>query len=511
MRNSISSIIFLQKLNNKKEWENFDFEINNNSIYFNCENNNNNFYYSLENIDIIDEKQSSTNFKLIIFNPHQIIFFKTFNLFDKNNILNLFSKFTGKKYSLTETNLNINENNFFNKNLLLKEYLNLQNRNFLPLEIKFPQNYTQEIIKSISAKKFPLIFNEPITTLQKQCESFKNINILNECLNEKTEDKLIYILNYIFTDLYENSNRILKPINPILGETFEFYDKKNNFRYFSEHVQHKPKDISAFLCESENLMIFGDTKFETSFKMMKGAFEIEFLTKIHLLFKNQMEFCYNQPKLLLKGIYSGKVFISYYGEIYIYNNKDDVVCKINIDENDFNVEGNIYKINNENNPIYKIKGKWNKNISYSNFEDEEIFFDTKEKKFYGKSDDLNYSLSDFTLNLNVINEELKNVLPVTDTRLRNDLRFYEENKIEEAEKEKKKLEQFQRNRHSEFNEKNIIYEPVYFKKKENKLSNDEIYEYNGNYFENREKKNFEKEFDIFMIRENKNIEINIDN
>ena len=500
MRNSISSIIFLQKLNNKKEWENFDFEINNNSIYFNCENNNNYFYYSLENIDIIDEKQSSTTFKIIIFNPHQIIFFKTFNLFDKNNILNLFSKF--KKFS------NSNNKNFFNnQNLLLKEYLNLQNRNFLPLQLNFPQNYTQELIKSISSKKFPLIFNEPITTLQKQCESFKNIKILYESFNEeKTEDKLIYILNYIFSELYENSCRILKPFNPILGETFEFYDKKNNFRYFSEHVQHKPKDISAFFCESEKIIIFGDTKFESSFKIMKGAYEIEFLTKIHLLFKNQMEFCYNQPKLLLKGIYSGKVFIIYSGEIYIYNNKDDVVCKINIDE-DFNVEGNIYKINNENNPIYNIKGKWNKNVSYSNGEDEEIFFETKDKKIYGKTDDLNYSLSDFTLNLNVVNEELKNVLPITDTRLRNDLRLYEENKIEEAEKEKKKLEQFQRNRHSEFNNNNVIYEPVYFKMKENNLSNDEIYEYKGNYFENREKKQFKKEFDIFMIRENKNKEI----
>ena len=115
MRNSISSIIFLQKLNNKKEWENFDFEINNNSIYFNCENNNNNFYYSLENIDIIDEKQSSTTFKIIIFNPHQIIFFKTFNLFDKNNILNLFSKF--KKFS------NINKKNFFNNQFHPKNFL----------------------------------------------------------------------------------------------------------------------------------------------------------------------------------------------------------------------------------------------------------------------------------------------------------------------------------------------------------------------------------------------------
>ena len=32
-------------------------------------------------------------------------------------------------------------------------------------------------------------------------------------------------------------------------------------------------------------------------------------------------------------------------------------------------------------------------------------------------------------------------------------------------------------------------------------------EYKGNYFENREKKQFENEFDIFMIRENKNKEI----
>ena len=535
MKNSISSFIYLLKLNNKKEWESYDFEINNNSIYFSdCDNNNNNenfYYYSLENIDIIDEKQSSNKFKIIIFNPHQIFFFKTFNLFDKNNILNLFSKFTGKKYSITEANSEKNNNNenqnfhtiennnnnnnlfSFDNNFILKEYLNLPNRNFLPLQLNFPQNYTQEIIKSVSSKQFPIIFMEPITTLQKQCESFKNINILNECFSEqKTENKLLYILNYIFTNLYENSTRILKPFNPILGETFEYFDKNLNFRYFSEQVQHKPKDISAYFCETKNLLIFGDTKFESSFKMLKGAFEIELLTKIHLLFKNEIEFIYNQPKFLLKGIFLGKISANYYGEIYIYNNKDDVVCKIDFNENDFSVEGSVFKANDENNPIYNIKGKWNKSVSYSNGEDEEIFWEINENNLFGKNNEnSNYSLSNFTQNLNAINDELKNSLPITDTRLRGDLRLYEENKIEEAEKMKKKLEQFQRNRHSDFNNNNFQYEPVYFKKCQNSLSNDEIYQYKGGYFESREKKNFKGEFDIFMIRENKNIEIVVNN
>jgi hypothetical protein len=515
IKNSISSIIFLSKINENDENENYEFHISNNSIFFNKEsdennnNNNNNkndfHFYSIENINIKNEEPENKIFELEIINENKKIKFKTLNLFDKNTILNLFSKFTGKNINNNNKNLTDIEN----ENLItLKEYFNLENRNFLLLNIKFPENYTQELIKSISQKQFPIYFNEPITTLQKQSEIFENIEILKKSIFEsKTENKLLKILNFIFCELSENWKRILKPFNSILGETYEFYNKKLNYVYFSEQVQHKPNEISAFFCKSKEIFIFGDTNYNSNFKMLKGAFEMEFLTKIHLKFNNNLEFVYNKPKLLLKGIFTGKIFVDYCGEIFIYNNFDDVVCKINIEENNFNVDGIIYKINNENNPIFKIKGKWNKNLIYIDQNEKENFlWEINEKKIFGKNENnLNYSMSEFTINLNNINNELKNFLPITDNRFRPDLKLYEQNNIQEAEKIKKKLEQFQRNRHKQILNQN--YEPVYFKKKHNILSNDDVYEYKGNYFQSRKNQNFKGEFDIYMIRENKNVDV----
>ena len=46
-------------------------------------------------------------------------------------------------------------------------------------------------------------------------------------------------------------NRTKKPFNPLLGETFEYIDEKNGFRFISEQVSHHPP-ISAGIGESDN-------------------------------------------------------------------------------------------------------------------------------------------------------------------------------------------------------------------------------------------------------------------
>ena len=46
-------------------------------------------------------------------------------------------------------------------------------------------------------------------------------------------------------------NRTKKPFNPLLGETFEYVDEKNGFRFISEQVSHHPP-ISAGIGESKN-------------------------------------------------------------------------------------------------------------------------------------------------------------------------------------------------------------------------------------------------------------------
>ena len=55
-----------------------------------------------------------------------------------------------------------------------------------------------------------------------------------------------------------------------------------------------------------------------------------------------------------------------------------------------------------------------------------------------------YGFNKFTVNLNYLDDEMKQYLPPTDTRFRPDQRLYEAFKIEEAETEKYRLEEKQR-------------------------------------------------------------------
>ena len=60
--------------------------------------------------------------------------------------------------------------------------------------------------------------------------------------------------------------------------------------------------------------------------------------------------------------------------------------------------------------------------------------------------ELMYGMNSYALQLNLINDVLKEKLPPTDSRLRTDLRLWEEGKQEESTNEKNRLEINQRER-----------------------------------------------------------------
>ena len=133
-----------------------------------------------------------------------------------------------------------------------------------------------EIIKSIAKDKIelPIHHNEPLSMLQKLCEKFQYAPLLNiASTNQNPYFQLAYIAGFLMGEVSLNINRVLKPFNPILGETFEFIDNQNKFRYFSEQVSHHPP-ISAFNCESEKFVIFGDSRCTNKFKFLKGEIEL---------------------------------------------------------------------------------------------------------------------------------------------------------------------------------------------------------------------------------------------
>jgi hypothetical protein len=60
-----------------------------------------------------------------------------------------------------------------------------------------------------------------------------------------------------------------------------------------------------------------------------------------------------------------------------------------------------------------------------------------------------------SVNLNYINEELRQQLPPSDTRLRGDQRLYEEGRVDEADEEKIRLEVKQRKNRKQMEEAGV--------------------------------------------------------
>ena len=93
---------------------------------------------------------------------------------------------------------------------------------------------------------------------------------------------------------------------------------------------------------------------------------------------------------------------------------------------------------------------------------------------YPENKHLMYNMNFFTLQLNLLSDQLKEKLPPTDSRLRGDIRAWESCNLAEASREKDRLERNQRDRRkqlkailpkgTDMNNEHTFYEPKFFKK-----------------------------------------------
>jgi len=407
-------------------------------------------------------------------------------------------------------------------------------RENLPMKIRVSNSMFSDMIKSIAKDKIelPVQYNEPLSMLQKICEKFQySYHLSTAAKNTNKRIQLAHVAGFLMGEVSLNINRVLKPFNPILGETYEFIDNHSNFRYFSEQVSHHPP-ISAYICESEDFVMFGDTRCSNKFKFLKGAAELIFTNKTHLILKtNNHHITYNKPNIFLKGLIFGKPQYDFCGEITIKNHTTNETLILEFfEEGKKNipkgyVEGKV--LDKDKKIQYFLKGSWmsalfliecvnekevNK-IDLQYLESNKINLDTKinnkgeitvyeiwrikEDDFWKVNDVNDYRLSKYGYNLNHLTEQLKKVLPLNDSRFRPDQKALESQLINEAECEKLRIEEKQRTRHKFFVENNVKYEPKYFCEVLDTFTNEYIYLYNGDYWNDRKKGNYSEMIDIY--------------
>lgn len=299
--------------------------------------------------------------------------------------------------------------------------------------------------KDLTSISMPITSNEPISILQMLSETFEYSNLLNLAAksdNDLERLSLVSAFAVSYLSMHRNKARALrKPFNPLLGETFELVREDMGIRLISEKVSHKPQ-VFAFHVEHESWEI----SYTVSPVQKFWGKSIEFMNDgvIKLNIKTTGEcFHWSQPTTILKNILAGERYIEPVGQVEVVSSKS-LKAKIEFKPGGMfsgRSEELMITLSDGNKKTGMIKGQWTKGL-----------VDQSTGKYVWKAEDLvpqcekKYGFTKFTANLNDITEIEQDKMPPTDSRLRPDLRLYENGETDQAENLKLELEQKQRDR-----------------------------------------------------------------
>ncbi|KAG3278021.1 oxysterol binding protein like 3 [Ictidomys tridecemlineatus] len=252
-------------------------------------------------------------------------------------------------------------------------------------------------------------------------------------------------------------------------------------------VSHHPP-ISACHAESGNFVFWQDVRWKNKF--WGKSMEIVPIGTTHVTlpaFGDHFE--WNKVTSCIHNILSGQRWIEHYGEIVIKNlNDDSCHCKVNFikakywSTNAHEIEGTVFDRSGK--AVHRLFGKWHESIYCGGSSSSMCLWRANPMP---KGYEQYYGFTQFALELNEMDSLSKSLLPPTDTRFRPDQRFLEEGNIEEAEIQKQRIEQLQRERRKVLEENNVEHQPRFFRK-----SSDDSWVSNGTYLELRKDLGFSK-------------------
>lgn len=336
--------------------------------------------------------------------------------------------------------------------------------------------------KDLSKVAMPVELNEPLNTLQRLCEELEYSELLDRAAQlPDALQRMVYVAAFAVSAYASSYFRAgSKPFNPVLGETYECIREDKGFRYFSEQVSHHPP-ISACHAESGNFVFWQDVRWKNKF--WGKSMEIVPIGTTHVtLPKFGDHFEWNKVTSCIHNILSGQRWIEHYGEIVIKNlNDDSCHCKVNFikakywSTNAREIEGTVFDKGGK--AVHRLFGKWHESIYCGSSASAACIWRANPMP---KGHEQYYGFTQFALELNEMDPLSKALLPPTDTRFRPDQRFLEEGNLEQAEAQKQRIEQLQRERRRILEENSVEHKPRFFRK-----SSDDAWVSNGTYLELR--------------------------
>lgn len=217
---------------------------------------------------------------------------------------------------------------------------------------------------NLSGMRFslPIRYFEPTTVLTKMAEAFEFSDLLdraaitNDCV---LRDSLV---TAFVVSTFSNTSRTRKPLNPILGETYEFLNPVSDMKLYAEQVSHHPPISVSYVQgndweASEVINVHG--KFQgNSMEVSNSGYRYISLNK----FKDY--YTWNAPTCSISNIFVGKTNIDYHGSVTITNHYTGNVINLTFPKsgwfgtNQYDVHGHL--ADKDGNQLLLFKGAWNK-------------------------------------------------------------------------------------------------------------------------------------------------------
>nr|XP_023682531.1 oxysterol-binding protein-related protein 1-like isoform X1 [Paramormyrops kingsleyae]XP_023682532.1 oxysterol-binding protein-related protein 1-like isoform X1 [Paramormyrops kingsleyae]XP_023682533.1 oxysterol-binding protein-related protein 1-like isoform X1 [Paramormyrops kingsleyae]XP_023682534.1 oxysterol-binding protein-related protein 1-like isoform X1 [Paramormyrops kingsleyae]XP_023682535.1 oxysterol-binding protein-related protein 1-like isoform X1 [Paramormyrops kingsleyae]XP_02 len=340
----------------------------------------------------------------------------------------------------------------------------------------------------LSKITMPVIFNEPLSFLQRLTEYMEHTYLIHRANSASDSiERMKCVAAFAVSAVASQWERTGKPFNPLLGETYELVREDLGFRLISEQVSHHPP-VSAFYAEGlKNDFVFHGSIYP-KLKFWGKSVEAEPKGIITLeLPKYGEAYTWTNPTCCVHNIIVGQLWIEQYGNVEVINHKSGEKCCLSFKpcglfgKELHKVEG--YILDKSKKKLCALYGKWTECL----YTLDPAAYDTHKKNDRKNAEEKKgkhgsgaeeieemplpdvetvemipgsqllwriaprppnstemYSFTLFAMQLNELDKDMEGVIPKTDCRLRPDIRAMENGDIDLASEEKKRLEEKQR-------------------------------------------------------------------
>jgi 5-oxoprolinase (ATP-hydrolysing) len=366
--------------------------------------------------------------------------------------------------------------------------------------------------KDLSTISMPVSANEPISLLQRMAEQLEYAQLLDAAAQQsQPEQRLLRVAAFAvsqFSNGRAKERAIRKPFNPLLGETYELVRSEaevpGGFRLLVEKVTHRPVRL-AMQADSANWSFAQSPSPAQRFWGKSAELTTDGRVRVSLRLSDGSEehYSWTTATVFLRNVVMGEKYVEPVGSMHVSNDSTGAKATVEFRSSKGMFGGRGEEVQVEvfgpdgAHAGVSLTGTWTGALKAMPG-GQEIWRVGSLVENAANT----YGLTTFAASLNEVTPIEKGKLPPTDCRLRPDQRLAERGELDQAEEWKVKLEEAQRQRRREMEERGEEYKPRWFVKAATGQDGEEVWRLKGGkdgYWEERAKGAWTGVMDLFGV------------